>query len=62
VVLETCTAQTGPNLKLYKQLTTKKLKLGVIHHNATLKIPLCIVMIVVVTVRYRQLNTMANRD
>jgi len=49
MVLETCTAQTGPNLKLYKHPNISKLKIGVIHLNA-IKIPSNVLMIKVVTV------------
>jgi len=48
VVLETCTAQTGPNLKIYKLQNTNKLKMGVIILNA-IKIPSNVVMVKVTT-------------
>jgi hypothetical protein len=55
VVLETCTAQTEPNLKLCKYLTT-------IHHNATVKIPSnAVIKLLLVTVLDSQVNTVANR-
>ena len=56
MVLETCTAQTEPNLKLYQHPITNKLKTGVIHLNA-IKIPSNVVMVKVGTVLDNQVNT-----
>jgi hypothetical protein len=56
MVLETCTAQTGPNFKLSKHLNTNKLKLGAVHPNA-IKIPSNVVMVKVVMVLDKQVNT-----
>jgi hypothetical protein len=56
MVLETCTAQTGQNLKLYMYLNTKKIKMGVKHLN-TIRIPSNVVMVKTVTVLDKQVNT-----